>query len=606
MTNSSVVSATNPYASDGSNVFVHAHQIRMELMVEASKDKVQVAGILRELLQRAAQGKQVTTFEDVHGKEFSIESFPTNKTFAQRLGVEQVTFGPNKKVILGFFVKTPKSFMDLKINVGFKWLQEKKVFLRIQNLSFEHGTDLSLIGYFIMDHPRFGIGKQVAEDIARAWAEATKEAAPGEDEERIEKMTQAGIIGELERGKGINIPVTVERNRMMVKSPGANKASFQCDVWHVLVPRKHYSDAVFLTDLAILEAKTLKSLIPASLAKRNAVVFYNQMKKHFQYMHEHRNVTIYNVNGKHYMQDETLKIGGQDRRHTTLFDLLESNEKIYRVYHNKAGHSLNLSVNVNDYDSILQWLRKFLPKFSFGPYIKDYNARKSTDSQKTDRYTQVFSVSSTEEGSFDPSTIASQKSRNPWNKHPPMELIFDVLDDEQFPNLPPKVDGKSSSQGTQQAGNPMDLSAVDTIVAKAIADQESKFTAQMAILEARNAKLEGMVKDLTDKIEYDMEKIVERMTATLTGSASPFFTKEDAAHMMERQTLIHDNTQTQLQHILQLLQGQYAKVHDDETAKSPPRKNQRIHEEPGTPTIRNGIMQDHPMTDDSHEEVSKS
>ena len=77
--------------------------------------------------------------------------------------------------------------------------------------------------------------------------------------------------------------------------------------------------------------------------------------------------------------------------------------------------------------------------------------------------------------------------------------------------------------------------------------------------------------------------------------------------MMEKQTLVQDNTQTQLQHILQLLQAQqHAKTHDDDTAHSPQLKNQRTQYTPSTPIIMNVHIYDHPMTDDSHEEVGTS
>ena len=139
------------------------HQVRMEMVVDAKTERVNVSGILREMMKRAGNGKSDTMFDDIHGNEFSLTDFPKTDTFAQRLSVEQVTLGSSKKVVLGFFIRTRKTFMDLKINIGFKWLQDNKVFLRLQNLSFEHGTDLSLLGYYIMEHPRFGQSQKVVD-----------------------------------------------------------------------------------------------------------------------------------------------------------------------------------------------------------------------------------------------------------------------------------------------------------------------------------------------------------------------------------------------------------------------------------------------------------
>ena len=257
MSSSTATKGTNPYLYGATNAVVHDHQIRMEIVVEAKTDRVNVSGILRELMRRTAQGNSVTTFKDTHGEDFSLDDFPSTSRFADRLGVEQVVLCASKKVVLGFFVTTTKSFLDLKINIGFKWLQEQKVFLRLQHLPFKFGTDLSLIGYYIMEHPRFGNGQEVIDTIIQAWAEGSTSCPTEAEEERVRKMEQNGLIGDLIKGEKVNIPVTVERNKTTVKSPKTGKSPFSCDVWHVYVPRKNYADAIFLTDLAILEAKSL-------------------------------------------------------------------------------------------------------------------------------------------------------------------------------------------------------------------------------------------------------------------------------------------------------------------------------------------------------------
>ena len=136
---------TNPYRADNSKVTMLRHQVRMEMVLDVKTERVNVSGVLCELMKRAGNEKTDTIFEDVNGHEFSLTAYPKTDTFMQHLSVEQVTLGNSKKVVLGFFIRTTKSFMDLKVNIGFKWLQDHKVFLRLQNLLFEHGTDLSLI-----------------------------------------------------------------------------------------------------------------------------------------------------------------------------------------------------------------------------------------------------------------------------------------------------------------------------------------------------------------------------------------------------------------------------------------------------------------------------
>ena len=96
MTNIISVPVTNPYHLTGDRLTRFKHQVRMELVVGEKTDRVNVAGILRELMQRAVKGNKTTSFADTGGAAFSLEDFPTTATFAKRLSVEQVTHGTNK------------------------------------------------------------------------------------------------------------------------------------------------------------------------------------------------------------------------------------------------------------------------------------------------------------------------------------------------------------------------------------------------------------------------------------------------------------------------------------------------------------------------------
>ena len=559
-----------------------------------------MAGTLRELMQRAMKGTKTTRFADTSKIEFSLDDFPTTTAFAKRLSVEQVTHGTHKKVVLGFFVKSEKTFLELKINVGFKWLQENKIFLCTQNLSFEHGTDLSLIGYYILDHPRFGKAELVVADILHSWAEATNDPDNDEDNQKIKQMAKEGII---ERGEVINIPLTVERNKMTVKPPTPNKSPFPCDVWHVYVPRKYYKQAVFLNDLAILDAKTLTTMIPQALAKSNMTDFYHQMTKHAKYMHEHRNITIYNVPPENYKKNELL-MDGIDKQHTSLYAKLDDKETIYHVYNDQETNSINLSMNVKHYAETFEWLRKLLPKFSYGPQVKSFPTTRTRGSSSKDRYSRVFSVNNTDDGSFDPSTIASVKSRNPWNRAPPMELVFDVTNSDEFPTLPT---ANIASPVSQSGSNPMSIQGtqdIKTIVAKAIAEQQNDFNKQLEQLRARNMALEESLKKLTEKIENDIGKMAERTVEALMGPTCPFFTKEDAAIMLKQQNQTHSSTQNQLDKILSILHKTQL-AQEESTMCYPPRKSARKDDTANTQVIRHSHEADQIMTDARHEEVGR-
>jgi len=588
----------NPYRNKGRETLQHSHQVRMEIAVAAQTDRVNVAGILRELMQRATQGSKDMTFADVHEEVFSLEEFPNTTTFANRLGVSQVSHGATKKVVLGFFIHTPKPFMEIKINIGFNWLQNNKVFLRQQTLPFKHGTDLSLIGYYIMEHPHFGNAGIVIDDILHSWAESTKDPDNDDDVHRLHQMEKTGII---ENGENITIPVTVERGRLNVKPPNTSKSSFTCEVWHVYVPRKHYSDANFLNDLSILDAKTLDHMIPQALVKGNNKVFYQQMTKHAKYMHEHRNITIHNVSDTNYHKTELLTEGA-DKHHTSMAAVLGNKESIYRIYYDPKTESINLSMAKQDYESNMHWLKQTLPNFSFGPYIKNHSSHRTTVSTRSDRYSKIFSTMSQDDGSFDPSTIASPKSQNPWKRPPPIELIFDIVDTEQFPHLPTPSATHVVSPPATTANDRSAFQDIQTIVTAAIKKQEKRFNEQLEHLKARNLELEQSLKRLTMQIEEDIEKIAEKMAQAMMGTASPFFTKTDAEKMILRQQKTQAATQNQLDQILQLLNGKNT-IHLDPTPLLPPRKTPRLEEASPTMHHRQEHGTDHPMTDARHEGV---
>ena len=319
-------------------------------------------------------------------------------------------------------------------------------------------------------------------------------------------------------------------------------------------------------------------------------------------MHEHRNIPVFKVSGTDFRKFDTLW-EGQDKRHTSLYNIFEENDSIYRAYHDQNKNCVNLSVNVKDYDKTLQWLRKILPQFSYAPFVKDRHTVKSVASQKSDKYSQIFTVESSDDGSFDPSTIASVKTKNPWARPPPMELVFDVQDDAQFPPLPKQPTTSPVSHSGNSVHTAITIQDIDTIVANAIAVQERKFADQLHSLQERNNQLESTLKTLTEKIESDMAKMAEAMVTKMMGPTSPFFTKADATQMMNQQSSLQDNTQAQLQLILQLLHKSSDDM-EDATVQSPPRKSPRKDAEPGTPTIRNGHdYDDQPMPQAPHGEV---
>ena len=287
-------------------------QIRMEIAVDEKAARVNVGGLLRDMMRRVHRHDSTTVFFDVDEFEVPPEDTFVPATFGERFKVEQVAIGKMKKVALGFFMKTNMTFSAVKIAIGHQWLRDNKVYLREQVMPFQFGTDLSLVGFYTMEHPWFGNVHAVLETITNAWVEATTVSVSAEDEQRLRQLDQDGVI---KRGTGINIPFTLERSKLTVKTMDPKKSPFSCDVWHLYVPRKYHSNAVFINDLAILDAKKLPTLIPQGLAKVNPTAFYQRMAKHSKFMHEHRNITIQSVTAEIYKKLVTVETNS-DKTHT--------------------------------------------------------------------------------------------------------------------------------------------------------------------------------------------------------------------------------------------------------------------------------------------------
>ena len=190
MSSSSVPPLPNPYLPNTLDQKWYKHQVRMEIAVEEKTERVHVAGILKDLMHRTSRhaAANVTNvhFLDANGNEITIDGFPKTATFGESFKVTQISTEKFKKVTLGFFVRTTMTFGNFKIAVGHQWLRDQKVYLREQCLPFEYGTDLSLIGYYLLEHPWFGSAQSVLDTIGKAWTDATTTPVQGDDYQRLE------------------------------------------------------------------------------------------------------------------------------------------------------------------------------------------------------------------------------------------------------------------------------------------------------------------------------------------------------------------------------------------------------------------------------------
>jgi hypothetical protein len=66
-------------------------------------------------------------------------------------------------------VTSSANMQRIKLSIGFSWLVQQQIYLRIQRMPFKHGTDLFLLGYATMVNPMVANQTDVEEDICTKW-----------------------------------------------------------------------------------------------------------------------------------------------------------------------------------------------------------------------------------------------------------------------------------------------------------------------------------------------------------------------------------------------------------------------------------------------------
>lgn len=194
----------------------------------------------------------------------------------------------------------------------------------------------------------------------------------------------------------------------------------------------------------------------------------------------------------------------------------------------------------------------------------------------------------------------SGKSKNPWQRSPPLELVFDVSYKAQFPDLASTTHVPTASTADATSIPSIGTQDIAAMMARALETQDNKFNAQLAELGNCQQQLEASLAVLTDQINQTLNQLVEKTVTAMMGPNSPFFTKADATKMMDHQNQIHAKTQQQFNQILVRLNSTHNSLPSPIVAThSPPRKNQRTGDSDSQTTSEH----DQIMSDVRHEEV---
>ena len=443
------------------------HQIRMEITLAAESGKVNIAGIVSEVVKRANSGLIPVRFFDVNNLPFTTATVPSGGEFVTRLAVEKVERGRTRKVVLGFYMQSRRNMNDIKSAIGIQWLQHNKIYLRPQRMSFTHGTDLFLIGYLAKEHPLTANMHDLENNIRTKWLPQTVHTLDDEmmaDEDEPDKpspefvallkvLTERGLI----KDQQLQFPTTIERSIIKVNAP--DKPGFETQILSVFVPRKYSEAATLLNDFSINERGDI-SIIPFSLSKNVPAQFYQQMAQHAEYMHDHRNIPIFSVPSTRYRTDKIPFPPQNEGPQVSLEQLLSRNPSVYRVYTRLEEEKIQVSViGVDNYYKICKWLDELLPTFEYSPYRLSSrsgpNPPQSTlypaqppKQHFTNKYNDRFAMPENPSSPtrFDPSTTPQPRQArrgtkyNAWNHGPPIEVSYDpkepMTQEEVYPILP--------------------------------------------------------------------------------------------------------------------------------------------------------------------------
>jgi hypothetical protein len=436
------------------------HQIRMELMLEADTLRINVGKIMFGLFNKV-HALGTVTFLDTHRKEITKDNFPHGQDFIERMMMTQVPSGRKKKIIVGFFISSKLSLADIKRGIGYNWLHEQNIYLRSQNMLFDHGIDLFLIGYWIKEHPSFMNLAESPAAVMEHWNEMFDIIGHEDDIGKEEPSKEEADIKELfnhltsnkilVNGK-LNIPVSLERNLVKVEGSDIRKP-FEAFAINVYVPREFREIATKMNDYALSQPSST-TILPFALQKHEPAIFHDQMTQHAKYLHTHRNMVIDGVDAHNYeLTYNTELIHTTDEQNPdksithepnsiSLKKLLTSNPLLYRIY-TRDDEKLNISVEGENFGIVARWLDHILASFTAYrpmriPPTNSTSYSTTSGSKKTDatsKYSHLSRFSTGTDHSFDASTLSSKSARTAtWNSSRyPTEVLVDHI--SEFPAL---------------------------------------------------------------------------------------------------------------------------------------------------------------------------
>jgi len=500
-----------PDTAHGTAVNVKAYDLRLEVNVEDSAKSVPVVKIFRQLLVQlaATAGDPIEVF-DIHGSAVTAATLPSGKAeFDKAFGVESIE-GKNRKVALGFKLRTSTWLSWLKSRLMKSFLQPKGLFLRIQTGGFSAGVAQDYVGFWMQQYPTHAdipvLTTVLMTDVEDYWAAlpaSVKTDWLTKHSDALTSTTVSSSVFHLESGR-----IYGENTDNKLISTGALK---------IMTPKKYTALARFLFDGVVVK-KANQHLIPGALRYEEKETYFNLLAQQHVFMEDHRNIQIRNVTNIN--QTEPGLQG------TTIHQVVTSSDSILRVTHDANADCINLSVHKNNYLGVLDWLTDTLPthSFAFDPQVKRTTPARHSGSSPGSRYSGLFTEAvSITNLSFDPSTIGSRRSA--WNSRPPVMISY-AQEETDFPPLasPSKTNTTTPDNKSTVTSTVFDESSVQSLIQETISKLEAQHRQE---LDSLRVHMEAKLQAVEDKMASLAANIVEQTYKALSKDDGPLSTRKD-------------------------------------------------------------------------------
>ena len=521
------------------------YDLRLKVNIEESAKSVRVVPIFRQLLEKLAETADapIAVF-DIHGKPVNPASLPGKEAFQKAFGVKSIP-DMNRKLALGFKLRTSTWLSWFKSRLMQSFLQPKGLYLRIQTGGFASGIAQDYVGFWMKEFPTHAdlpvLTTVLMADVEDYWKGLETTTKAGWTDKHPEVLIDDNIashVFQLESGR-----IYGEDASSKMVSTGALK---------IMAPKKYSAFARFLLDGVVIARKDNPYLVPGALRYEEKTTYYNLLAQQCAFMENHRNIQIKQVSAT-----DLFSTGRLD---ATIHQMVTSNEHVLRATHNDITECLNISVQKDTYIEVIEWLEEALKthSFDYSPQVKRTTSSRPLSSTQGSRYSGLFTAAASVNNlSFDPSTISTRRSA--WTSRPPVMISY-AHEDNEFPPLstPAKMTPETPDNKSTVNSTAYDDSSFQTLIQESIAKLETQHKKEM---DALRVNMEEKLKAVEDKMASLVQTIVEQTYQALAKDDGPLSTRKDHTELKgEVQSL-----DIKLDRLLDLMQQPASQTHGNNT-----------------------------------------